>query len=135
MTEGVCYLDASALVKLVLPESESQAILTSLAESKHQHVTSEVSAVEVIRAARRASKDQSVHRRAREVISAVHLLKLNSDILNNAASLDPPNLRALDAIHLSAALFLGSALRAMYVYDSALAQAAGAAGIPVLSPR
>jgi uncharacterized protein len=135
MSDGLSYLDASALVKLVLPEPESSAILSSLEESSHQHVTSEISTVEVIRAARRASKDQRVHRRAREVLSAVHLLKLNSDVLDRAASLDPPKLRALEAIHLSAALSLGEALRAMYVYDSALARAARAAGVRILSPR
>jgi len=46
---GVVYLDASALVKLVLPEEESAALVGALADTR-ELVTSVVGAVETRRA-------------------------------------------------------------------------------------
>ena len=133
MPRDLLYLDSSALVKLVLPEPESQALLASL-ESWPARVTSEVSRVEVIRAARRSASDPAVERRAEEVLAALNLLKLDDDILDRAARLEPRTLRALDALHLATALSLGDNLGAMVVYDLALAATASAHGIEVMAP-
>ena len=51
--------------------------------------------------------------------------------MHQAARLDPPLLRSLDAIHLASALSLGNDLGAMLTFDRRLAQAALQAGIPV----
>jgi predicted nucleic acid-binding protein len=128
------YVDASALVKLVVAEPESDA-LKDLLTARDDLVTSAVALVEVVRAARRASSSSAVLARAREVARAVHLLAVDLKILDRAGDLEPATLRTLDAIHLASALSLEADLEAMVVYDERLAAAAREAGIPVLAPR
>lgn len=133
MSGELLYLDSSALVKLILSEAESAALLESLA-AWPACVTSELARVEVMRAARRTSMEPAVEQRAEEVISGVHLLKIDSDILERAARLEPRGLRSLDAIHLASALSLGDDLGAIVIYDGGLAGAATALGLKVLAP-
>ena len=134
MSAGLLYVDASALVKLVAVEPESEALLAFLA-SREDLVTSAVAVVEVVRAARRTSTSPEVEARAREVVRAVHLLAVDLKVLERAADLEPRTLRALDAIHLASALALDEDLEGMVVYDQGLAAAAGSVGVRVLSPR
>jgi predicted nucleic acid-binding protein len=127
------YLDSSALVKLVLPEAETAALLTSL-EAWPARVTSELAVVEVLRAARRASMEPGLTQRAEEVLAGVHLLKIDTDLLGWAARLEPRSLRSLDAVHLASALSLGDDLGAIAIYDGPLTAAAAASGLRVLAP-
>jgi predicted nucleic acid-binding protein len=127
------YLDSSALVKLVLPEAESAALLESLA-AWPARVTSELTRVEVIRAARRASEDAEVEQRAEEVIASLHLLRLDGEILDRAARMEPRTLCSLAAVHLASALSLGEDLGAIAIYDNGFATAATAIGLTVLAP-
>ena len=127
------YLDSSALVKLVLPEAESEALLQCVVD-RPDRVTSQIAMVEVLRAARRASDDPAVEQRARQVLAGVHLLGLDDATLDAAATIEPRRVGALDAIHLATAIDLGPALESMIIYDSALADAARSAGIQVLAP-
>lgn len=130
----VIYLDASALVKLVLPETESSALL-NLIEGAELLVSSVVAAVEVLRAARRVGDEQGrVVGRSEEVIDGVELLWLDSGIVSTASQLLPPTLRALDAIHLASALSIGDDLTGFVVYDRRLRDAAVRRGLPVLAP-
>ena len=78
--------------------------------------------------------ERVVHRRAREILASLHLLRMDPQLLDRAAELEPAALRSLDAIHLASALSLKADLAAFVVYDRALAGAAGSLGIPVLSP-
>jgi predicted nucleic acid-binding protein len=128
------YLDSSALVKLVLPEAESDALLASLA-AWPVHITSELARVEVVRAARRAKPHPAVEQRAEEVLAGLYLLKIDSDILSEAARLEPRTLRSLDAVHLASALSLGADLGPIVTYDSNLAKAAAGHGLEVLAPQ
>ena len=134
MTEGLLYVDSSALVKLVVVEPETPALMAMLSKTSNL-VSSAVAAVEVIRAARRASTSQAVVARAREVVRAVHLLAVDARVLDHAADLEPRGLRTLEAIHLASALSIRDDLEAMVVYDERLAAAAEAAGLKVLAPR
>lgn len=134
MSDTLLYVDASALVKLVISEPESGA-LRDLLSSRGDLVSSAVAVVEVIRAARRASASPGVLARARAVVQSVHLLAVDLKVLDRAGDLEPDTLRTLDAIHLASALSLDSDLEAMVVYDRRLAAAAEAAGIRVLAPR
>jgi predicted nucleic acid-binding protein len=127
------YLDSSALVKLVLPEAETTALLESLT-AWPARVTSELAGVEVLRAVRRAAMDPALEQRAGEVMAGVHLLKIDADILGRATRLEPRTLRSLDALHLASALSLGDDLGAMAVYDGPLAAAAGSYGLEILAP-
>ena len=99
------YVDSSALVKLVLPEAESTALLTLLGDQV-EPISSALATVEVMRAARRASRDSEVHTRAAVVMAALHLVRVDDEILAGAANIEPETLRSLDAIHLASALSL-----------------------------
>ena len=133
MEETLLYLDSSALVKLVLPEKESQVLLESLSVWPVR-VTSELARVEVLRAARRATSQPAAEKRAEEVMAGLYLLKIDSDILHEAARLEPRILRSLDAIHLASALSLGTDLGAIVIYDGNMATAAASCGLRVLAP-
>lgn len=133
MSGELLYLDSSALVKLVLPEKETSALLSAL-EHWPERVTSEIALVEVVRAARRASDSAQVRERARQVMEAIHLIRLDRDLLDSATRLAPVTLRSLDSIHLASALALGSDLGAFAAYDRGLRHAARLAGVKVLAP-
>lgn len=133
MEDELLYLDSSALVKLVLPEAESEALLESLS-AWPVRVTSEMARVEVMRATRRATTHPAAEQRAEEVMAGLYLLKIDSDVLEGAARLEPRTLRSLDAIHLASALSLEADLGAIVVYDSNLATAAASCGLRVLAP-
>lgn len=132
---SLLYIESSALVKLVWTEPESDALRALLTEWPDR-VSSDLTHVEVIRAARRgdASATTILEGRAREVIAAVNLLAITEKVLELAAMMEPNGLRSLDAIHLASALAMGSDLGAMVTYDMALAAAARSAGIEVLAP-
>ncbi len=130
---GILYLDSSAIVKLVLPEPETEA-LVRLLKNGPECATASIAAVEVVRAARRVSDDPAVEKRARQVLAGVHLLMIDEETIDEAAMVDPRKLRSLDALHVAAAKRLGADLDAMVVYDTALAAAAHESGIAVLAP-
>ena len=132
MGGDLLYLDSSALVKLVIVEAESAALVEMIAEWPAR-VTSELAHVEVLRAARRTRGGPAVERRAEQVMAAFHLLRVDGGILDQAARLEPRTLRSLDAIHLASAMSLGADLAALVVYDEALAAAGAARGLEVLA--
>ena len=127
------YVDTSAMVRLVVAEPESSALRSFLNRLPSDgRFTSALARTEMIRAiARRGSIEAVAH--ARRVLAKLDLVPLNSRLLDTAATNMPPELRTLDAIHLAAARTAPD-LRALVTYDSRLADAAGAAGIAVVSP-
>lgn len=127
-----CYLDTSALVKLVVEEPETEALRTWLAAADRSPVSSDLARTELLRAVRRAAPERTV--RAREVLDAITLVTVRTAIFEQAGRLDPPVLRTLDALHLAAALDLGDDLEAVVTYDERLAQAAQANGLPTIAP-
>lgn len=130
---SLLYLDASAMVKLVVVEAESAALAAYL-RGAGRAVSSAVSRVEVVRAAQVARDDPRVHLRALEVAGTVGLVPVDMDVLVAAASVAPATLRTLDAIHLASALALGGHLAALVAYDRRLADAAADAGVTVVAP-
>jgi predicted nucleic acid-binding protein len=128
---GVAYLDASALVKLVLDEDESVALRAAVAEWPRR-ASSRLAVVEVLRVVRR--RDRRAEQLARSVLARISLLRLGDRELVAAASLDPPTLRILDAVHVATALRLESSLTAFVSYDARQLEAATAAGLAVVSP-
>ena len=130
----VVYLDSSALVKLVVTEPESSALMEFL-RSQSDRVSSAVALTEVPRALRRAGFGASERRRSREVMARIALVDVDRRILAAAAALDPPALRTLDAIHLATALAVREDLAAIVTYDRRLAAAAERAHLEVSVPR
>ena len=125
------YLDASALVKLVIAETESPALLRFL--RRHPlRVTSALSGVEVLRAVRHAGEPAST--RARRVLARVQQLRLDDEVLETAAAIDPIVLRSLDAIHVASALAFGDELAVVVTYDQRMLAALAALGLPARAP-
>lgn len=125
------YLDSSALVKLVVEEPESQALREFL-PGHPIRVSSALARVEVVRAVR--DHGPEALRRARQVLTTLRLLRLDDQLLDEAAGLDPVVLRSLDAIHLASARALGEDLDSVATYDTRMNEAARALGLPVSSP-
>lgn len=73
-------------------------------------------------------------RDAREWLFDVILLPLEDALLDEAASLRPPGVRSLDALHLATALSVRDDLGAFVTYDERLAETAEAHGLPVTAP-
>jgi predicted nucleic acid-binding protein len=127
------YLDSSAIVKLVVREPETEALIALLADWP-ERVSSALSRVEVMRAARRAGGGEAVLSRAEEVLARIGLIHFDGGVLEIAAGLDDRRLRTLGAIHISTALSLGEDLGAIVTYDERMKAASEAAGIKVLAP-
>jgi uncharacterized protein len=127
----LAYVDTSAFVKVVLGEEEAPALRTELAKWDGT-VASRLLRTEAIRACARYG--QTFADLAREALSAVALVPLDDAVLDAAATVEPPELRTLDALHLATALSLGDDIGAMLVYDTRLASAAECAGLRVLAP-
>ena len=122
------FLDSSALVKLVRPEPETEALRGYLATPRRPMLISELAVTEVTRAARRVGLDPA------PALAECDVVLLHSEHLERAAELEPPTLRTLDAIHLATALSLGDDVDVFVVYDERLAAAATAHGLDTVSP-
>ena len=128
------YLDSSAIVKLVVPEPESQALRQYLA-AREDRVASGLARVEVLRTLRRARGDtRATLRRAQQVLERIALVAVDEPVLRDAAELEPKRLRSLDAVHLATSLSLDG-LEAVVTYDRRLQEAAAEAGVEVAAPR
>ena len=127
------YLDSSALVKLVVVEPESAALIEQL-EEWPQRVSSALALTELPRALHRAGWGADARRRAREVLGRITLVDVDRRILATAATLEPSTLRTLDAIHLATAMVVRDDLRAVVTYDRRLRTAAERVHLEVESP-
>lgn len=120
-------------MKLIRRENETQALADWLAQRPERPVvTSELGRVEVLRAARRVG-DLALAE-ARALLGDLDLVPLDRAVQDVACDLGDPHPRSLDALHLAAALLLGSELTAFVAYDLRLAAAARAAGLVVAAP-
>jgi predicted nucleic acid-binding protein len=129
--EPVVYLDSSALVKLVVREPESKALIHHL-RSRPTRVSCGLARVEVLRAVRPHGPASVT--RAQRLLERVGLLRLDDDLLDSAGAMEGPTLRSLDAIHLAAAAALGDALIEFITYDVRMSQAATQLGLAVAAP-
>ena len=126
-------LDSSALLKLLVEEAESAALVRWMAQhSEVPAVSSELALVEVVRAVRRLAPE--VEPDARALVAQLDLVPLSSEVIAQAAGVGDPMLRTLDALHLASALVVREALTFFVVYDHRLAAAASAAGFEVRQP-
>ena len=126
------YLDSSAIVKLIVAERETVALMAFLAQWP-ERVTSSLARVEVSRAVKRAGADARVRRRAARVLARVAMMNIDEPVVAMAARLGPPELRTLDAIHLASARSL-EGLAGVVTYDRRLARAAAGARLKTWAP-
>ncbi len=128
--EKLTYVDSSAIVKLVVREPESRALLRYV---RHRAlIASALARTEVARALLHFG-DLGLAR-AKEALARIDLVRINDRVLANAGELRPPTLRSLDAVHLATVLLLGSELKALVTYDDRMALAARAMGFRVVAP-
>lgn len=126
------FLDASAIVKLVVHEPESEALIEFL-DGRTSVEASELAVAEVGRAVRRV--DPGVDDSAdSDVFDALVLHRVTPDVLRRAARLQPASLRTLDAIHLATALAHGDGDVCVVTYDERFAVAARTNGLRVVQP-
>ncbi|MFV0523216.1 MAG: type II toxin-antitoxin system VapC family toxin [Acidimicrobiales bacterium] len=127
------YVDTSALVKLVVAESETSALRTWMAGVGSDLVAGDLVRTELMRAVRRVLPARVLL--AQRVLDSLTLIDVTTSLFAEAGRLDPPELRSLDAIHLTVALDLGDDLDGLVTYDDRLSQAAIANGVPVVAPQ
>ena len=133
MSAEVAYLDASAVVKLLVREAETTALRRRL-RSWPRRASSALLRVELLRTVRRAGLPRLMEG-ARQQLASIDLIRLDDDLLERAAEIEPSTVRSLDAIHLATALGLGSDLAAVVTYDARMSAAAQMLGLPVIAPR
>jgi uncharacterized protein len=131
------YVDASALVKLVREEPETAALHAFLDDA--DLVSSQLVLTEVPRAIRRAAAHdpdlplRALMDRSGSLLDVVALLPLDRALLAVAGAFSEPALRALDAIHVAAAVDL-SPIDAFVSYDQRQSAAARLAGLRTVAP-
>lgn len=125
------YFDASAIVKLLVHEPESLALLDYL-EHSVEATTSKVSLIDVIRVIGRHGPQPADDPEG--VFEAFALLDVTRQICREAGALNPPRLRSIDALHLATALSIHDPRLDFITYDDRLARAAEANGLRVLQP-
>ncbi len=132
MNGRVAYLDSSAFVKLLVMEPESAALRMALARWP-ERASADLLRTEVVRSLRRSGNGALVGS-ARRLFRSLRLLRVDELLLDRAGDLDPFKLRSLDAIHLAAAMTIGSDLSVVLTYDDRLRDAAQASGLVVMAP-
>jgi predicted nucleic acid-binding protein len=129
--ERATYVDSSAIVKLAVKEPETGALRRYLRRHRVL-VSSALARTEVARAL--LPFGSSVVTRGEDVLRRIDLVRINARILRSAGSMEPADLRSLDAIHLATAVRLGNDLAAVCTYDDRMADAAVGLGLRVVAP-
>ena len=124
------YLDSSAIVKLVVNETESVALRQFL-RGHPAHTSCGLARVDVPLAV--AGRGATAIESARRMVATLDLVQLGDALLDAAGALHV-GLRSLDAIHLAAAQELGGDLDCLVTYDRRMVAAAERLGMPVTGP-
>jgi predicted nucleic acid-binding protein len=128
---GATYLDSSAIVKLAVREPESDALRRHL-RRRRPLISSALARTEVLRSLLGGGAPALAS--GRRVLARIDLIRLNDRVLNGAGTLEPVDVRSLDAIHLAAAGRLGTDLSEIVTYDERMAAAAKSMGFKVSAP-
>jgi predicted nucleic acid-binding protein len=126
------YLDASAFVKFIVDEPESQALHDFLAGELGRFISSALLRTEVLRAAARHGPEALGV--ARQGLERVDLVSIDDRILDGAGLLHPDVLRSLDAIHVATAAAIGDDLSVIVTYDERMIRAAASMGLRTATP-
>lgn len=126
------YIDASALVKMIVVEQNSSELVTWVQSMNPTFAASDLLRIEALRSARRI--DSRVVRAARDALRSVHFIALSSEVCELAADLEPAVLRSLDAAHVATALSIGDDLEGVVTYDHRLAEGCANLGLDVVAP-
>lgn len=127
------YADTSAVIKLLVEETHSQAFAAFYDDhADGEWVSSALLRIEVTRAVARAMP--ALLPEARDLLTAFSYIAIDDEIVD--AAMDEPDrrLRSLDAIHLATARILAPELDALVGYGDRLIKAAADAGLTTASP-
>lgn len=124
------YIDSSAILKLLISEKESIALVAFLDAPVK---TSVISRVEVIRSLNRISPEKIAEGQA--ALSRFEMTPVSSPILMLAENFPVSiTLKSLDAIHVATVIFLDKLVEGIITYDKAMIKNAKELGIKVVSP-
>jgi uncharacterized protein len=124
------YLDTSAALKLLVEEAESVALAAHLDAAETELVSCSLLETELLRAAHRLPG--LVATRIASVLEGISLFTPRAHWYRRAGALPGTHLRALDALHLAAALETGCL--DVVTYDHRMAEAAATLGLAVVAP-
>jgi predicted nucleic acid-binding protein len=128
------YADTSAVIKLLVDETNSKAFATFYdAHTNAEWVSSALLRIELIRAVSRVRPVLLPD--ARDLLLAFSYIAIDDEIVEGAMNEPDRSLRSLDAIHLATARLLGPDLDAVITYDDRLTTAAGDAGLIITAPQ
>ncbi|MDI2028480.1 type II toxin-antitoxin system VapC family toxin [Saccharopolyspora sp. TS4A08] len=126
------YFDSSALIKMIAPEPESQALSQWIRDRWEQpRVTSALSKVDVLRNFR--EQGPAAEDLASIVVSKLDTLPVQQEVLDSASELRA-DLGPVEAIHLASACGIRNEPVTYVSYDPALLEAAKEAGLATASP-
>lgn len=125
------YLDASAFVKTIAEEPESEALMSFLRSRPHR-VSSALLRAEAMRAARHLGPDAMG--RTNAALERVELVAVSDDLLSDAGLIDPLTVRTLDAVHLATASALRDRVDVLVTYDRRMLAGAEGLGLQIASP-
>jgi uncharacterized protein len=126
------YLDASALVKRYVDEDGSDVVVDAMS-GEDTWAMCRIGFVETIRAVARGGEPGDVERAERDWMVGCDVVELDQGLAEHAAQLAlASGLRALDALHLSAALNLSVEDLTFATWDSRLHRAAREQGLRTL---
>lgn len=124
------YIDSSAILKLLISEKESIALVAFLDAPVK---TSVISRVEVIRSLNRISPEKIAEGQA--ALSRFEMTPVSSPILMLAENFPVSiTLKSLDAVHVATVIFLDKSVEGVITYDKAMIKNAKELGIKVVSP-
>lgn len=130
MSGDLWFVDASAFIKLLVIEPESEELRRWA--FGHRLASSDLLRTEARRAV--AHEAASVLRSCEVHLAGVHQVRLTPALLDRAGRIPGPGLRSLDAIYVACAEQLGDDLAGFVSYDSRQLAAAQELGIPTASP-
>lgn len=128
------YADTSAVIKLLVEESHSQAFAAFYdGHADAEWVSSALLRIELTRVVTRAMP--ALLPDARDLLTAFSYIAIDNDVVEGAINEPDRGLRSLDAIHLATARILGGDLSSLVSYDERLLKGAADAGLGTESPR
>ncbi|MBA3575769.1 MAG: PIN domain-containing protein [Pseudonocardiales bacterium] len=128
----ILYIETSAAAKLLVDEPASSRLAARLDGAVDQDealLSSMLLETELRRLAVRVDLAQAA---VTHLLERFDLMETDRSLYREAGLLPGRHLRSLDALHLAAALRVGADV--MVTYDRRPAEAADAAGLPVLAP-
>jgi predicted nucleic acid-binding protein len=139
----ICYLDTSALIKLLLRDEPGGDVVREIVEATDMTFTSRLSHPEARaalaaahRAGRLSARDHTMVKGDLDrAVASLRVVELRAALANAAGYVaERFALRAYDAVHLASALVVDEGDTVVVTWDRALASAASAAGLG-LAPR